>query len=176
MSAAPGDIVRVRLGVDSNSGTQTSMDGSTFVGTYEGPVITGNSIHAPVTLTPSTGAGIGATIDIKDIDYSFKTSPNYVEETVFGTTPVYPGFTWNTIPEPIAIEFKQFVKDSKDGAGILSFTEWACKNCDGVLLRKVKDMYREKYGKNILFDADSMFWIMDRCKKLEERVERIEDR
>ena len=152
MSASPGEVVRVRLGAGTNSDTNYSIstdaaEGDRIVGTYEGPVVKMPSL-------------------------------NYVEEIVEGTVPPSSvgSLVWSTTvnPHPIAAEFRQFVKDSEDGRDMVCFTEWAMKNCDGVMLRQIRDVYRTKYGKNVMFDGDSMFYLIDRCKTLEERLERIE--
>ena len=156
VSATPGELVRIKLGADSN----TSLSGDNIVGTYDGPVISASTTSANKTFSFDTG------LQTPQL--------NFVEEEVFGIIGSPATWTWTAIHHPIAIEFRQFVRESDDGRGILCFTEWAMKNCDGIMLRQVRDAYRAKYGQNILFDGDSMFYIMDRCKRLEERLDKLE--
>jgi hypothetical protein len=175
MSASPGDIVRIAAGVKADSNTAVIHDNS-VVGTYLGPAITVDNNTTPITPSPIPSPTTGTSYNFT-MPFSIET-PQFVEEIVEGTIPsASHGLVWSTtmeMPDPIAIEFKQFIRESNDGRGVLSFTEWACKNCDGAILRKIRDTYHTKYGKNIMFDADSMFWIMDRCKMLEDRLEKVE--
>jgi hypothetical protein len=155
MSASPGEIVRIKLGADSN----TTISDNQIVGTYEGPIISASA----TTLNNRTFS----------FDTGLQTPQlNFQEEEVFGI--IGSSATWTAIHHPIAIEFRQFVKESEDGRGIVCFTEWAMKNCDGTLLRQVRDAYRAKYGQNVMFDGDSMFYMLDRCKRLEERLDKLE--
>jgi hypothetical protein len=172
MSASPGEVIRVAVGTTSDSNTMMVYD-SSVVGTYLGPAITVDNNTTEITPSPSLEMGTSYNFTMP---FSIQT-PQFVEELVEGAIPSTSSLVWSTamvMPDPIAIEFKQFIRESNDGRGILSFTEWACKNCDGAILRKIRDIYHTKYGKNILFDADSMFWIMDRCKTLEDRLEKVE--
>ena len=154
MSASPGELVRIKLGGDSN----TTISGNQIVGTYAGPVIA-----APATTANNKTFSFDTGLQTPQL--------NFVEEEVFGI--IGSSATWSTLPRQIAVEFRQFVKESDDGRGVLCFTEWAMKNCDGIMLRQVRDAYRAKYGQNIMFDGDSMFYMLDRCKRLEERLDKL---
>jgi hypothetical protein len=84
------------------------------------------------------------------------------------------GNKWNKVPR----ELKKWFRYERLPAG----KEQVCWNGEAVLnisrhkMEEMREMMRKKYGRNVLIDADIVYYLIDKIYHLEERVKELEQK